>query len=116
MKTFFSILSVPTKPESDEKIAVGLLFSNGVISKFDYSFNKLKVVKELVNESQYFFIENYFKAIEKHTFRNDENEGKQTVVNEQYIGYLSDYDNNVITFHKPVKIDRKPPVMSIFYA
>jgi hypothetical protein len=30
---------------------------------------------------------------------------QQSAVNEQYIGYLSDYDNNVITFRKPVKID-----------
>jgi formate dehydrogenase assembly factor FdhD len=105
MKTFFSILSVPTRPESDEKIAVGLLLSDGIISKFDYSVNKLKVVKELVNESQYNFTENYLKSIEKLNFRNDENEGKQKVVNEQYIGYLSDYNNNVVTFCKPVKID-----------
>jgi hypothetical protein len=115
MKTFFSILSVPIRQESDEKIAVALLLSDGVISKFDYSLNKLKVVKELVKESRYKFIKNYLKSIEKINFRIEKNEGElnfpenmaiqQSAVNEQYIGYLSDYDNNVITFRKPVKID-----------
>jgi len=115
MKTFFSILSVPIRQESDEKIAVGLLLSDGIISKFVYSHNKLKVVKELVTEARYKFIRKYLTSIEKTNFRIDEVSGvinftenaeiQQSAFNEQYISYLSDYNNNIVTFRKPVKID-----------
>ena len=115
MKTFFSILSVPIRQESEEKIAIGLLLSDGIISRFHYSFNKLKVVKDLVNDSRYKFIRKYLKSIEKINFRIDENNGRiefpenvemqHAVLNEPYIDYLSVYNNNIITFCKPVRID-----------
>jgi hypothetical protein len=115
MKTFFSILSVPIRQESEEKLAIGLLLSNGIISKFHYSINKLKIVKNLVNESRYKFIKRYVKAIGKLNFKIDESNNlifspdtedmQHPVVNEQYIDYLSLYNNNVITFCKPVRID-----------
>jgi len=115
MKTFFSILSIPIRQESGEKIAVGLLLSDGINSRFEYSCSKLKVVKDLVNESRYKFIRKYLRSIEKVNFRIDENKGRidfvknpemqYSYINEPYIDYISVYNNNILVFCKPIRID-----------
>ena len=75
----------------------------------------MRILKELVTESHYKFIKKYLKSIEKINIGIDEVNGmisfpenaeiQQSAFNEQYIGYLSDYNNNIITFRKPVKIE-----------
>ncbi|MEI6454802.1 MAG: hypothetical protein WCO93_00815 [bacterium] len=114
MKTFFSILSAPIRPESGEQIALGLIMSDGEKSLFDYSLNKLGVIKSLVGEAQHHFIKKYLRSIENVINRVDVNDleiipwlqdQKNVVINEPYIEYLSVYNRNVLSFSKPVRID-----------
>lgn len=115
METFFSILSVPLRQESEEKIAIGLVLSDSLKSQFHYSSNKLKIVKELLGETRYKFIRRYLKSIEKTNFSSNKQSGKigfsenlhlqNSMMNEPYFEYLSVYNRNIVTFSKPVRID-----------
>ncbi len=115
MNTFFSILSASIRPESGEKIALGLLFSDGVSSIFNYSHHKLGVTRSLVGDNQIKFIRKYLSSIQKTLVKIDPNTpqasiefadiDKNLVINEPYIDYLSVYNQNVLVFSKPVRID-----------
>lgn len=115
MKTFYCILSVPIRPESDEKIALGLLLSDGQNSIFHYSTNKLRIIGDLVNDEQHKFIKRYLKSIEAVSHKVDGNIDKiqfsessnelNVVLNEPYFEYLSTYNKNVLFFSKPIRID-----------
>ena len=59
MKSFYSILSAAIRPETNEKVSLGLLFSDGNNSFFDLSKNKLAAVHLLVNDVQFKFIKEY---------------------------------------------------------
>lgn len=116
MKTFYSILSAVINPVSGEKISLGLVLSDGNTSIFDYSRNRLSLINSLINPESKKFIKQYIKSIESIINRIDINqdqhsifdvEGKNLVINESYIGYLSTYSQNVISFSKPVSIDLK---------
>lgn len=114
MKTFYSILSVVINSVSGEKISVGLLLSDGNRSLFDYSENRLSLLNSLVDKEIKKFIRHYLKSIESVLSKIDINQeqltildeqGKNLIVNEPYISYLSVYNQNVISFSKPVSID-----------
>jgi hypothetical protein len=114
MKTFYSILSVVINPVSGEKISVGLLLSNGNDSIFRCSDNRLSIVLKILDNDSKRFIKNYIKSIDSVINKidiNDDssnifyNEGKNVIVNEPYIEYLSRYSRNVINFSKPTPID-----------
>lgn len=114
MKTFFSILSIPIRPESGEQIALGLIMSDGESSIFQYSSNKLNILNHLISKEQIKFIRKYLRAINNIINKVDINDyeiipfpldQKNLVINEPYIDYLSIYNKNVLTFSKPVKID-----------
>lgn len=114
MKTFFSILSAPIRPESGEQISLGLILSDGNKSLFNFSVTKLAVIKSLTEDSSYHFIKRYLKAIENVINKVDTDDPtliprihdqKNIVVNEPYIEYLSIYNRNVLSFSKPAKID-----------
>ena len=114
MKTFYSILSVVINPISGEKISIGLLLSNGNDSIFRCSDNRLSIVTKILDNETKKFIRNYIKSIDSVINKidiNDDssnifyNEGKNVIVNEPYIEYLSRYSKNVINFSKPAPID-----------
>ncbi len=114
MKTFYSILSAVINPSSGEKISLGLLLSNGNQSRFNFSDNRLSLLNGLLDKETRKFIRQYLKSIENVIEEIDVNDiqisifdeaGKNVIVNEPYISYLSVYNQNVITFSKPVLID-----------
>lgn len=116
MNTFYSILSAVINPVSGEKISVGLLLSDGNRSLFDFSENWLSLLNSLVDKETKKFIRHYLKSIESVLDKIDLNQeqltildeaGKNLAVNESYIAYLSVYNQNVISFSKPVSIDVK---------
>ena len=117
MKTFYSILSVVIRPEINEKLSVGLLLVDEKQVSFYVSESKLSVVKKLVSNNIFKGIKSSIKFIEK-TFMIKQNilsnpqqvlelniEDKSDVFNYGYIDYLSQYNNNVIVFSKPVNIN-----------
>jgi hypothetical protein len=116
MNTFYSILSAVINPVSGEKISVGLLLSDGNRSLFDFSENRLSLLNSLVDKETKKFIRQYLKSIDTVLNKIDINQdqltildeaGKNLVVNEPYIAYLSVYNQNVISFSNPVSIDVK---------
>jgi hypothetical protein len=116
MNTFYSILSAVINPISGEKISVGLLLSNGNRSLFDFSENRLSLLNSLIDKETKKFIRQYLKSIDTVLNKIDINQdqltildeaGKNLVVNEPYIAYLSVYNQNVISFSNPVSIDVK---------
>jgi hypothetical protein len=116
MNTFYSILSAVINPVSGEKISVGLLLSDGNRSLFDFSENRLSLLNSLIDKETKKFIRQYLKSIDTVLNKIDINQdqltildeaGKNLVVNEPYIAYLSVYNQNVISFSNPVSIDVK---------
>lgn len=114
MKTFYTIFSVIINPVSSEKISLGLLLSNGHTSFVGHSKNRLSLIRSLIDKESYSLVKQYLQSInavikeidinqDQHTIF--EQEGKNLIVNESYINYLSDYSRNVISFSKPVTID-----------
>lgn len=113
MNTFYSIFSVVLNPNTSEKISVGLLLSNGYQSIFDYSPDKLNMLRPTMSKDQYFFIKNYFRSVNHVIEKIDKSilqlsfkeEGKNAILSEPYFDYLSTYNRNVITVSRPVRID-----------
>ena len=117
MNTYYTILSVAIRPEIDEKLSVGLILINNKQVSFFISESKLLSVKKLVSHSFYKGVKNSIKFIEN-SFKVNHNklsntqqvlelniEDKSDVFNFEYIDYLSNYNNNVITFSKPIIIN-----------
>lgn len=116
MTTFYSILSAVINPVSGEKISLGLLLSDGNRSFFDFSENRLSLLNSLVDKETKKFIRNYLKSIktvlDKMNINQDQltffdETGKNLIINEPYLSYLSAYNQNVISFSKPISIDIK---------
>jgi hypothetical protein len=112
MKTFYSIVSAVLNPVTSERISLGLVLSNGNDSIFNYSRNRLSVIKPLISQSKYSFIRDYFKSMHSVIEKFDEKINNLTmfkennlIVNEPYFEYLSSYNRNVVTVSKPVQID-----------
>ena len=116
MKTFYSILSAVINPVSGEKISLGLLLADGNRSLFDFSETRLSLIGTLIDRESKKFVKQYLRSIENVINNIDinhdqltifEKEGKNLIINEPYIDYLSTYSQNVISFSKPVAIDVK---------
>jgi hypothetical protein len=116
MNTFYSILSAVINPVSGEKISLGLLLADGNKSIFNFSDTRLSLIGSLVDKDSKKFIKQYLRSVENVINKIDTNhdqltifekEGKNLIINEPYIEYLSIYSQNVISFSKPVAIDVK---------
>jgi hypothetical protein len=114
MQTFYSILSAVINPSTGEKISLGLLLSDGNQSLFHFSDNRLTLLNDLLDKETKKFVRLYLKSIENIIEKYDVNQnqltifeetGKNVIINEPYIAYLSAYNQNVITFSRPVLID-----------
>jgi len=114
-KTFYSILYAVIRPETDEKIAIGLILSDGSNSLFDSSKNKLGAVKSLLGADALKYIQNYISSVKKTVLDSMKNlhqhnifefiDSKHPVINENYFNYLSVYSSNLVWFSKPLQID-----------
>jgi len=117
MKTFYSILSVNIRPEINERLSLGLLMICGDKVLFRYSVSKLTVIQKLIGKDVFKATQNYLKLVEtsaasnKAIFSNKSAlpfkiESKyDRLFSDQYIEYLSRYNNNLISFSKPNFID-----------
>lgn len=113
MNTFYSIVYALITPQTGEKIALGLLLSDEEKSVFRYSKAKLAVVHALVKDEQSKFIADYLHSLDRQCNTPGagipalglEFAGAKSLVSESYIDYLSVYNQNIITYSKPVVID-----------
>jgi hypothetical protein len=104
MKSFYSILQVPTRPAGQEQLNIGLLLVGDNVSFFRFSNKKLEFVKKLIPDNSYNLLRSYlFNLAEKIKGDNDGLQSKFR--NTDFISYLSAYNNNLITFSKPSPID-----------
>ncbi len=117
MKTFYSILYLNIKPEINERLSLGMLMVFGEKGFYRYSRQKLSVAQKLISKDRYKASAEYLKLVEKavegndailntNNFPNLNAESRyQRLFSEQYIAYLSRYNNNLISFSKPKLLD-----------
>ncbi len=113
MKTFYSILSINIRPEINERLSVGLIMIFGERVFFRYSSSKLSIIQRLTNKEIHKATQNYLKLVEisvqsnKMIYSNNDLLGLKVeskydrLFSEQYIEYLSKYNNNLVSFSKP---------------
>lgn len=112
MKTFFSIIYLPFKPDLQEKISVGLVMSNSQQTIFKVSDKKLQLVKNLISNHKYNLIKSYFNNIIdevkpklNYTKLDIDFKYKNDWLNESYFSYLNRYSNNLVVYSEPRKIE-----------
>jgi hypothetical protein len=104
MNSFYSILRIPVRPAGNEVINIGLLLAGEHISYFRFSARKLEVIKKLLPENSFDLLRSYlFGLNEKIIAETDFTQSKFTSLTA--INYLSNYNNNLITFSNPTPID-----------
>lgn len=112
MKTIYSILYLSLNPTLNEKVSIGLLMTNGIETVFSYSSEKLNATNKLIDKGAFSLAKSYLMALEKDINKVQKNqilfqrnEQNADWVNVDYITYLSQYANNLITFSQPKTID-----------
>lgn len=117
MKTFYSILYVPIRPEVKERLTIGLFMQSDKQVIFRYSSHKLEVLNHLLPKQAY----NLLK-LSLHSIGRSIDKVKQhyevsvdslipevnldyNLVGEPYFQYLSKYNQNLIAFTPPQEID-----------
>ena len=100
MKTYYSIISVATKPQLNEKIHLGLLCVTPQKSYFHFSKRKFKIISKLLNPQTQKLALSALQGI-----HNEINHIKSDVATEGYLNYLSRYNNGLIQFSSSTKID-----------
>lgn len=110
MKTFYSIVSISTKPFFNEKIGIGLLCVNDIETYFHFSTEKFKWVGKLLNNDAKLQALNSLKTIESEVNKHSVDiKGLYTnstfLFSESYINYLSRYNNNLVQFSEPTEIE-----------
>jgi len=116
MTTHYSILSVNIRPEIQEKISIGFLLVCDSQVFFNYSKNKLSAAKSLLTDHGYRMLRDSLKNVESAAVNENEklNVRKQMLLSSSlenssfsisYISYISRYNNNVLSFSAPKKID-----------
>ncbi|MHA4896258.1 hypothetical protein ACXZ1K_16010 [Pedobacter sp. PWIIR3] len=109
MKTFYSILYCAIRPNLDEKVSIGFFMGNEQNCRFEYSAEKLAVIKELFSESAYSSIKLHLRSLTKlsQECQNDEMHAYMghRLLREEYFNYLSKYAQNLIVYSEPSRID-----------
>lgn len=117
MKTYYSILSVQIRPEIQERISIGFLLADEGKVFFNYSKNKLKTAKSLLNENMLSLLRDSLKNIENTAAIENLKDVmpttqlfiaetmKKNTFSADYLTYLSRYNNNVLIFSSPKQID-----------
>lgn len=106
MKTFYSIIFTPLSALSDERINLGLLLSQERgISMVKFSEEKLSLLKKFLSADSFKLLKIQLASFE--TFSNPDNDLKLDFkkLNSDFIQYLSNYTNNLISLTPPKKID-----------
>lgn len=112
MKPYYTIVSIATKPQLNEKFNIALLCVTQNRVYFHFSEEKLKIVSKLVSPEARKLAKSMLLSIEVST--QDQNSdrtqlfdgGEQSsMVTESYLSYLNRYNNNLIQFTAPTPID-----------
>jgi len=112
MKSHYTILSAVIRPEIQEKISIGLLLvsANGLF--FLCSKNKLSVVRSLIDNSLYKYLNETIRQIDTAIEKEKNEKGSiftdaphHVQFSEGYLSYMNSYSNNLINFSAPLQIE-----------
>ena len=109
MKAFYSILYCTIRPNQDEKISIGLFFGNEMKCYFDFSSEKLQIIRDLLSSDGFNLLKSNLKSIKQLSIECSSDVLKthigHTSLSESYFNYLSVYSNNLLTYSKPININ-----------
>lgn len=111
MATFYSILTAVIRPEIQERISVGLLLVGNEGVHFNYSTNKMAAVRTILHENDYKLFKDYVQMVVSKVTETAESNGqlsfdkRDALLNQDYINYLSRYNNNLLSFTSAKNID-----------
>jgi hypothetical protein len=112
MKSHYTILSAVVRPEIQEKISIGLLLVSTSGLYFSCSKNKLAVVRSLIDNSLFRFLNDTIRQIDLAIETEAANKGTiftssdhHAQFSEGYLSYMNRYSNNLISFSSPVQIE-----------
>ena len=104
MKTFYSIVTVPIRPSSQEQLNIGLLLVDDRNLLFKFSAKKLEFIKKLLPETSFNLLKSYvFGLMEK--LNSDDEKMRLKFSKTEFVSYLSNYNSNLLTFSKPTPIE-----------
>ncbi|MFM9840008.1 MAG: hypothetical protein ACKVOQ_17210 [Cyclobacteriaceae bacterium] len=104
MKSFYSILTVPIRPSSQEQLTIGLLLVDDRNLLFKFSTRKLEFIKKLLPENSFNLLKSYiFGLTEKLTSEDERMRIKFSKT--EFVSYLSNYNSNLLIFSKPTPIE-----------
>lgn len=108
MKSFYSILYCTIRPNQDERISIGLFLGNDKECFFDFSSEKLSIIRELLTPDAYLLLKSNLRSIKQLSSQcsNDilnAHMGRSSL-SETYFSYLSQYANNLLTYSKPTTL------------
>ncbi|MCH7414454.1 hypothetical protein MM213_13225 [Belliella sp. R4-6] len=104
MKNLIVTISIKLNDLTDDAITVGLLAFNEQVAFYDFSYEKLKSAKPLLDNNSMYYLENALiemgKAFQIEGVKN-ELDFKGELLNEKYISYLSKYSNGILKISEP---------------
>lgn len=89
----YSIVYAITQPGVNERLSIGIIFMDDENTKFVYSGNKLRALKELFSENEM----DFFKKMLNNMATD------KSLITEQSINYLCRYSNNLMAL-SPLQI------------
>lgn len=120
MASYLSVISAVIRPEIKEKVSIGLLLIGDEKLYLGFSKNKLEVVRQLLPEEAFKAIRFNVKNFQQLAADNEGSRTlfsshftvienlKDTVFSQSYIGYLSNYMNNLLSVSEPNTIAITP--------
>ncbi len=113
MKTYYSIVSIATLPQLNEKFNVGLLCITPNHTFFRFSETKFKIVSKLLTDNGSALALSALKGmdhliLEEHEQKHELFGGTSTPLHQtsaSYLNYLSRYNNGLVQFSDPKSID-----------
>lgn len=105
MKSFYSILTVPIRPSSQEQLNIGLLLFDERNLLFKFSTKKLEFIKKLLPENSFNLLKSYVFGLADQLNSKDDESMKNKFIKTEFVNYLSNYNNNLLTFSRPTSIE-----------
>jgi len=114
MAAHYSMLSVQIRPEIQEKMSIGFLLVGDGNVFFNFSKNKLSAAKGLLQDAPFKLLRDSIRNMENTALIENNKEDSPLLINDplkrntfsmNYIDYLSRYNNNILSFSSPKKID-----------
>ncbi|MCF8247224.1 MAG: hypothetical protein K9J37_14715 [Saprospiraceae bacterium] len=120
MASYLSVISAVIRPEIKEKVSIGLLLIGDDKLYLGFSKNKLEVVSQLLPTDVFRGLRFNVKNFQQVAVENEGNRTlftnhltvvenlNATIFSESYLGYLSNYKNNIISVSAPNSISIAP--------